>query len=93
LVNNIFRPLPKKPIEVRLEAIMIPETVPPLIDFFNNIKDPRIDRKKYYPLIKGIVISLVAVMAFATSWEDIELYGKAQKPWLKQFLPPETRYS
>jgi hypothetical protein len=65
---------------VRLEAIMIPQTVPPIIDFFNDIKDPRIDRKKCYPLIDGIVITLLAVMAFAKGWEDIELYGKAKKP-------------
>jgi hypothetical protein len=46
---------------------MIPETVPPIIDFFNDLKDPRIERKKCYPLIEGIV------MAFAKGWEDIKL--------------------
>ncbi|MDR2247672.1 MAG: transposase family protein, partial [Treponema sp.] len=54
---------------------MIPKTVPPIIDFFSDIKDPRIDRKKCYPLIEVIVITLLAVMAFAKGWEDIELYG------------------
>jgi hypothetical protein len=39
----------KKLIKVRLEAIMIPETAPPIFDFFNNIKNPRIDWKKCYP--------------------------------------------
>jgi hypothetical protein len=58
---------------------MIPETVPPIIDFFKAIKDPRIDRKKCYPLIEVIVITLLAVMAFAKGWEDIELYGKTKK--------------
>jgi hypothetical protein len=28
-------------------------------------------------------------MAFARGREDIELYGKAKKAWLKQFLPLE----
>jgi predicted transposase YbfD/YdcC len=68
---------------------MIPETIPPIIDFFNHIKDPRIDRKKCYPLIEVIVITLLAVMAFAKGWEDIELYGKTKEAWLKQFLPLE----
>jgi hypothetical protein len=77
---------------VGLEAIMLPETVPLIIDFFNDIKDPRIDRKKCYPLIKGIVITLLAVMAFAKGWEDIELYGKAKKAWLKQGIP-NTMYT
>ncbi|MDR3114611.1 MAG: ISAs1 family transposase, partial [Treponema sp.] len=66
---------------------MIPESIPPIIGFFNDIKDPRIDRKKCYPLIEGIVITLLAVMAFAKGWEDIELYGKTKKAWLKQLLP------
>ncbi|MDR1252635.1 MAG: transposase family protein, partial [Treponema sp.] len=57
---------------------MIPETIPPLINFFNDIKDPRIERKKCYPLIEVIVITLLAVMAFAKGWEDIELYGKTK---------------
>jgi hypothetical protein len=25
---------------------MIPETIPPIIDFFNDLKDPQIERKK-----------------------------------------------
>jgi hypothetical protein len=66
---------------------MIPETVPPIIDFFKAIKDPRIDRKKCYPPIEVIVITLLAVMAFAKGWENIELYGKTRKTWLKQLLP------
>jgi predicted transposase YbfD/YdcC len=66
---------------------MIPETIPPIIGFFNDIKDPRIERKKCYPLIEVIVITLLAVMAFAKGWEDIELYGKTKEAWLKQFLP------
>jgi hypothetical protein len=68
---------------------MIPETVSPIIGFFADIKDPRIDRKKWYPLIEVIVITLPAVMAFAKGWEDIELYGETRKAWLKRFLPLE----
>ncbi|MDR2246990.1 MAG: hypothetical protein LBE17_10060 [Treponema sp.] len=33
---------------------MIPETVPPIIGFFSDIKDPRIGRTKCYPLIEVI---------------------------------------
>jgi hypothetical protein len=36
-----------------------------------------------------IIITLLAVMAFTKGWEDIELYGKTKKAWLKQFLPLE----
>jgi hypothetical protein len=47
------------------------QPIPPLIDFFKDIKDPKIERNKRYPLIEVIVITLLAVMAFAEGWEDI----------------------
>jgi predicted transposase YbfD/YdcC len=61
--------------------------VPPLMDYFKDIKDPRIERNKAYPLIEVIVITILAVMAFAEGWEDIETYGLAKQAWLKKFLP------
>jgi hypothetical protein len=64
-------------------------TQPPLIGFFQHIKDPRVERNKAYPLLEVIVITLLAVMAFAEGWEDIEKYGKAKERWLKKFLPLE----
>jgi hypothetical protein len=63
------------------------QPIPPLIDFFRDIEDPRIERNKLYPLIEVIVIALLAVMAFAEGWEDIETYAKAKEAWLKKFLP------
>jgi predicted transposase YbfD/YdcC len=57
------------------------------MDYFKDIKDPRIDRNKDYPLIEVIVITILAVMAFAEGWEDIETYGLAKQAWLKKFLP------
>jgi hypothetical protein len=66
---------------------MTTQPIPSLIDFFKHIKDPRIERDKAYPLIEVIVITLLAVMAFAEGWEDIEKYGKAKEGWLKKFLP------
>ena len=61
--------------------------VPPLMDYFKDIEDPRIERNKMYPLIEVIVITILAVMAFAEGWEDIETYGLAKQEWLKKFLP------
>ena len=61
--------------------------VPPLMDYFKDIKDPRIERNKAYPLIEVIIITILAVMAFAEGWEDIETYGLAKQAWLKKFLP------
>ena len=61
--------------------------VPPLMEYFADIEDPRIERNKDYPLIEVIVITILAVMAFAEGWEYIETYGCAKKAWLRQFLP------
>jgi len=61
--------------------------VPPLMDYFKDIKDPRVERNKIYPLIEVIVITILAIMASAEGWEDIETYGLAKKAWLKKFLP------
>jgi predicted transposase YbfD/YdcC len=66
---------------------MTKQSIPPLIDYFKDIKDPRIERNKAYPLVEVIVITLLAIMAFAEGWEDIEKYGKAKEPWLRKFLP------
>jgi hypothetical protein len=41
------------------------QLIPPLIDFFKHIKNPRIELNKVYPLIEVIVITLLAVMAFS----------------------------
>jgi hypothetical protein len=66
------------------------QPIPPLINFFRHIKDPRIGRNKVCPLIEVIVISLLAVMAFAEGWEDIEKYEKVKEGRLKRFLPLEN---
>ncbi|MDR0378004.1 MAG: transposase family protein, partial [Spirochaetaceae bacterium] len=45
--------------------------------YFSVIRDPRIERNKLYPLHEVIVITILAVIAMAQGWEDIERYGKA----------------
>jgi hypothetical protein len=77
---------------VRLEAIMIPETVPPIFDFFNNIKDPRIDRKKCYPLIEVIAITLLAVIALRQGLGRHRTIRKNQKSLAETVSPPGTGY-
>jgi hypothetical protein len=45
---------------------------PPLMDYFKDIKDSRIERNKAYPLIEAIAIAIPSAMASADGWEDIE---------------------
>jgi hypothetical protein len=50
--------------------------LPPLIEYFVNIEDPRRETKnKKYPLIEAIVIAFLAVISGADGWESIERYG------------------
>jgi predicted transposase YbfD/YdcC len=60
--------------------------IEPIQAYFETIKDPRIERKKVYPLINVIVITLLAVMSGAQGWETIEMYGNVKKKWLSKFL-------
>jgi predicted transposase YbfD/YdcC len=61
--------------------------LPPLMEYFAKIEDPRRKTKnKKYPLIEVIVIAFLAVMSGADGWESIERYGVMRKKWLGKFL-------
>lgn len=53
---------------------------------FEEMPDPRIDRRKQHLLMDILVMTLCAVICGATSWESIEDYGHKQESWLKTFL-------
>lgn len=57
-----------------------------IVEHFKKIPDPRIDRQKRHELIDVIVITIFAVICGCESWEEIELFGKIRKKWLKRFL-------
>jgi predicted transposase YbfD/YdcC len=53
---------------------------------FAGLADPRATRRCDHRLIDILVIAVCAVIACAESWEDIELYGRSKRVWLKSFL-------
>ena len=55
-------------------------------EYFTQIKDPRVERTRYHLLIDIITIAILAVIAGAEGWEDIEEYGISKQEWLKKFL-------
>jgi predicted transposase YbfD/YdcC len=57
-----------------------------LSSYFSNIKDPRVKRTKKHLLTDILVIAILAVIAGAEGWEDIENYGIAKQEWLEEFL-------
>jgi predicted transposase YbfD/YdcC len=62
------------------------ETPSSLIEHFENISDPRIDRSKRHKLIDIIVIVIVGVICGAESWRSIEMVAEVKQDWLKTFL-------
>jgi len=58
----------------------------PLTECFADIEDPRIERTKLHSLVDIICLSVLAVIAGAEGWEDIEDFGNQQQAWLQQFL-------
>jgi predicted transposase YbfD/YdcC len=57
-----------------------------LSDCFTEIKDPRVDRTKKHLLKDILVISILAIIAGAEGWEDMENYGLSKQQWLSEFL-------
>jgi predicted transposase YbfD/YdcC len=54
--------------------------------FFGNLEDPRVERTRRHNLIDIVVISVLAVICGAESWEEIADFGCAQENWLRTFL-------
>lgn len=50
------------------------------------LQDPRVERTKKHQLTDILVITILAVMAGAQGWEDIENYGISKQQWLEEFL-------
>lgn len=57
-----------------------------LHQFFNKLPDPRIHRNKKHLLIDIIILSIIAVICGAESWDSIELFGKSKKEFLSKIL-------
>ncbi len=57
-----------------------------LSNYFSEIKDPRVKRTKKHLLTDILVIAILAVIAGAEGWEDLENYGIAKQQWLEEFL-------
>lgn len=57
-----------------------------LSTYFDGIPDPRVDRTKQHLLKDILVITILATIAGAQGWEDIENYGLSKQQWLEEFL-------
>lgn len=75
-------PTPKKPTQVA-DIGCIQHS---LVEHFADIEDPRVERTKKHQLTDILVIAILAIIAGAQGWEDIENYGLSKQKWLEEFL-------
>ena len=52
------------------------------LPFFDQVEDPRIERRKLHQLLHIIVIALMAVICGAETWNEIEYFGICFEKWL-----------
>lgn len=57
-----------------------------LVQCFDEIEDPRIDRRKVHNLIDIIVIAICAVICNADGWADMRTWAETHRQWLQRFL-------
>lgn len=53
---------------------------------FENLPDPRMEKKCKHNLLDMIIIVICAVISGSDEWMEVEEYGKNKKDWLKSFL-------
>jgi len=56
------------------------------LKYFAELRDPRVERTREHLLEEILLMVLAAVLSGAESWNEIEGYGKAKRPWFKGFL-------
>lgn len=57
-----------------------------LFTYFQALPDPRAERTKKHLLKDILIIAVLAVIAGAEGWEDLENYGLSKQQWLEEFL-------
>ena len=57
------------------------------VDEFSDMEDPRLDRKKLYPLIEIIFLTICAVISGSNHFTEAGIFGEASIDWLRKFLP------
>jgi predicted transposase YbfD/YdcC len=62
-----------------------PQTLP-LLSFFSDLADPRVERTRHHNLLDIIGLTVCAVIAGADDWVHVERFGEAKIDWLKTFL-------
>lgn len=57
-----------------------------LIECFEGLPDPRMDRTRRHKLIDILVIGLCSLLTGGQGFSDMAIFGRAKREWLKTFL-------
>ena len=57
-----------------------------IVEHFQTLEDPRIERTKKHNLLDILVIALCTLLTGGEGFKDMELFGKSKRAWLQTFL-------
>ena len=57
-----------------------------LLDYFTDVTDPRIERKKLHKLEDILAIAICATICGAEGWIEMAFFGQCKQQWLETFL-------
>jgi predicted transposase YbfD/YdcC len=57
-----------------------------IVDHFENVTDPRVNRGDNHPLMEMVFIALTATLCGANGWADVERFGKSKLSWFRKFV-------
>jgi predicted transposase YbfD/YdcC len=62
------------------------QDMPKLLEHFQGLEDPRIERCNEHLLIDIVTIAICAVIGGAENFEEIATFGQAREAWFRNFL-------
>ena len=57
-----------------------------LVDYFEELADPRIERCKRHSLLDIITIAICAIICGADNWVHVAMFGRSKEEWFRTFL-------
>ncbi|MDA9272023.1 transposase family protein [bacterium] len=55
-----------------------------LIECFETLPDPRVERTKRYPLIEVILLIIAGTVSGCDGWKSLKDFGEAKLDWLRK---------
>lgn len=62
------------------------QTLQEWVSFFKTLEDPRGKQGREHDFLSIVMITILAVIAGAEGWDDIELYAESHQVWLEELL-------